>query len=58
MVIKGRVDKAAFKEAFKSRNLDSNIDVQTFLDQMVGDSEGYELLFSFCNISQFFFQCH
>ena len=40
MVIKGKVDKAAFKEAFKARNLDSNIEVQTFVDQMVGDSQG------------------
>ena len=47
MVIKGRVDKAAFKEAFKTRNLDSNIDVQTFLDQMVGDSQGYVLVHHF-----------
>merc|ERR1712013_67918 len=50
MVIKGRVDKAAFKEAFKSRNLDSNIDVQTFLDQMVGDSEGVINLFDWSSL--------
>ena len=40
MVIKGKVDKSAFKEAFKSRNMDENTDVQKFLDQMVGDNEG------------------
>ena len=41
MVIKGKVDKAAFKEAFKAKNLDTNIEVQNFVEQMVGDSEGY-----------------
>ena len=40
MVIKGKVDKSAFKEAFKAKNIDSNTDVQKFLDQMVGDNEG------------------
>jgi len=50
MVIKGRVDKAAFKEAFKTRNLDSNIDVQTFLDQMVGDSQGVINLFDWSSL--------
>ena len=41
MVIKGNVDKSAFKEAFKSKSLDENADVQKFLDQMVGDNQGY-----------------
>ena len=50
MVIKGRVDKAAFKEAFKTRNLDSNIDVQTFLEQMVGDDQGYVMV---CHLAIF-----
>ena len=40
MVIKGKVDKSAFKEAFKARNIDANTDVQKFLDQMVGDKQG------------------
>ena len=40
MVIKGKVDKSAFKEAFKQRNMDENTDVQKFLDQMVGDNQG------------------
>ena len=40
MVIKGKVDKSAFKDAFKAKNLDDNADVQAFLDQMVGDNQG------------------
>ena len=40
MVIKGKVDKSAFQDAFKARNLEDNDDVQKFLDQMVGDSQG------------------
>lgn len=50
MVIKGRVDKAAFKEAFKARNLDSNIEVQSFVDQMVGDSQGVINLFDWASL--------
>ena len=45
MVIKGNVDKSAFKEAFKSKSLDENADVQKFLDQMVGDNQGLIHLF-------------
>ena len=44
MVIKGKVDKSAFKEAFKAKNIDSNTDVQKFLDQMEGDNEGYVMV--------------
>ena len=40
MVIKGKVDKSAFKDAFKAKNMDENADVQAFLDQMVGDKQG------------------
>ena len=40
MVIKGKVDKSAFQEAFKARNMDENTDVQNFLEQMVGDDQG------------------
>ena len=40
MVIKGKVDKSAFQEAFKAKNMDENADVQAFLDQMVGDNQG------------------
>jgi len=50
MVIKGKVDKAAFKEAFKARNLDSNIEVQTFVDQMVGDDQGVIHLFDWSSL--------
>ena len=42
MVIKGKVDKSAFKDAFKAKNMDENADVQAFLDQMVGDTEGWD----------------
>lgn len=50
MVIKGKVDKSAFKEAFKARNIDSNTDVQKFLDQMVGDNEGLIHLFDWSSL--------
>ena len=40
MVIKGKVDKSAFQDAFKARNMDENTDVQNFLEQMVGDDQG------------------
>merc|ERR1719419_1356264 len=46
MVIKGKVDENAFKDAFKARNLDSSTDVQQFLDQMVGDNQGIIHLFN------------
>ena len=47
MVIKGKVDKSAFQDAFKARNMDANTDVQKFLDQMVGDNQGWVILFLF-----------
>jgi len=50
MVIKGKVDKSAFKEAFKAKNIDSNTDVQKFLDQMVGDNEGLIHLFDWSSL--------
>jgi len=50
MVIKGKVDKAAFKEAFKAKNLDTNIEVQNFVEQMVGDSEGVINLFDWSSL--------
>merc|ERR1712117_815987 len=50
MVIKGKVDKSAFKEAFKARNIDSNTDVQKFLDQMVGDNQGLIHLFDWSSL--------
>jgi len=50
MVIKGKVDKSAFKDAFKAKNLDSNTDVQKFLDQMVDDSQGLIHLFDWSSL--------
>jgi len=50
MVIKGKVDKSAFKDAFKARDLDSKTDVQQFLDQMVGDSQGIIHLFDWSSL--------
>ena len=39
MVIKGNVDKSAFKDIFKEKNIQS-ADVDNFLENMVGDQEG------------------
>lgn len=50
MVIKGKVDKSAFKDAFKAKNLDDNADVQAFLDQMVGDNQGLIHLFDWSGL--------
>jgi len=50
MVIKGKVDKSAFEEAFKARDLDDNNDVQKFLDQMVDDSQGLIHLFDWSSL--------
>jgi hypothetical protein len=41
MVIKGHVNRSAFEDIFKARNiLDQNPDVEKFLENMVGDEEG------------------
>jgi hypothetical protein len=41
MVIKGHVNRSAFEDIFKARNiLDQNPDVTKFLENMVGDEEG------------------
>jgi len=50
MVIKGKVDKSAFKDAFKAKNMDENADVQAFLDQMVGDNQGLIHLFDWSGL--------
>jgi len=50
MVIKGKVDKSAFQEAFKARNMDENTDVQNFLEQMVGDDQGLIHLFDWSGL--------
>ena len=55
MVIKGKVDKSAFQDAFKARNMDANTDVQKFLDQMVGDNQGWVILFLFMIKDEFHF---
>ena len=39
MVIKGKVDRAAFEDVFKEKNL-TNPDVDQFLKNMTGDNEG------------------
>merc|ERR1712045_597708 len=50
MVIKGKVDKSAFKDAFKAKNMDESADVQNFLEQMVGDSQGVINLFDWSSL--------
>ena len=39
MVIKGKVDKSAFEDIFKDKNIQTD-DVQQFLTNMTGDDEG------------------
>merc|ERR1719403_643468 len=52
MVIKGKVEKNAFSEAFKAKGIERSKDVETFLANMTGDQEGLVLEFpcveSFC----------
>jgi len=40
MVIKGKVDKTAFEEAFKAKGIERSKDVETFLANMTGDKDG------------------
>merc|ERR1719330_517788 len=46
MVIKGRVDKDAFSDAFKAKGIESSADVQTFMANMTGDKDGIIHLFN------------
>jgi len=46
MVIKGRVDKNAFSEAFKAKGIERSKDVETFLANMTGDDDGIIHLFN------------
>merc|ERR1719206_1409735 len=46
MVIKGKVDKNAFSEAFKAKGIERSKDVETFLANMTGDQEGIIHLFN------------
>jgi len=49
MVIKGNVDKLAFKDIFKEKNIQS-ADVDNFLENMVGDQEGIIHLFNWSKL--------
>merc|ERR1719410_1135225 len=49
MVIKGNVDKSAFKDIFKEKNIQS-ADVDNFLENMVGDQEGIIHLFNWSKL--------
>merc|ERR1711934_87276 len=46
MVIKGRVDKNAFSDAFKAKGIERSKDVETFLANMTGDDDGIIHLFN------------
>ena len=39
-MLKGRVDKNAFTEAFKAKGIERSKDVETFLANMTGDQDG------------------
>jgi len=49
MVIKGKVDRAAFEDLFKEKNL-TNPDVEQFLKNMTGDNEGIIHLFNWSSL--------
>jgi len=49
MVIKGKVDRAAFEDVFKEKNL-TNPDVEQFLKNMTGDNEGIIHLFNWSSL--------
>ena len=40
-MLKGRVDKDAFSDAFKAKGIESSADVQTFMANMTGDKDGW-----------------
>ena len=40
-MLKGRVDKNAFSEAFKAKGIERSKDVETFLANMTGDQDGW-----------------
>ena len=42
-MLKGRVDKNAFSEAFKAKGIERSKDVETFLANMTGDDDGWVL---------------
>ena len=42
-MLKGRVDKDAFSEAFKAKGIERSKDVETFLANMTGDDDGWVL---------------
>jgi len=50
MVIKGKVDKDAFTEAFKAKGIERSKDVETFLANMTGDKDGIIHLFNWSSL--------
>ena len=42
-MLKGRVDKNAFSDAFKAKGIERSKDVETFLANMTGDDDGWVL---------------
>jgi len=51
MVITGKVDRSSFEHVFKEKNiLDRNLDVQQFVDNMVGDKDGIIHLFDWSSL--------
>jgi len=50
MVIKGKVDRAAFAEAFKAKGIERSKDVAAFLDNMTGDDAGIIHLFNWSSL--------
>lgn len=50
MVIKGKVDKKSFSEAFKAKGIERSKDVETFLNNMTGDEGGIIHLFNWSSL--------
>ena len=50
MVIKGRVDKSAFSDAFKAKGIERSKDVEKFLANMTGDQDGIIHLFNWSSL--------
>lgn len=50
MVIKGKVDKTHFADAFKAKGIERSKDVAAFLDNMTGDEKGIIHLFNWSSL--------
>ena len=50
MVIKGKVDKTAFSDAFKAKGIERSKDVEKFLANMTGDDAGIIHLFNWSSL--------